>query len=175
MLTVEEKRAAVAALLADPAWSGCSDRAIARQLQVSQPFVGKMRRLLSAAKSNIPELPQHPAAGDNAAGTLTNVNPGANTGAAGDNGANLSTKVYADEHRRLLEWAGQTERAVPPYEHRPRSATVLEAVRAAPERAALSFSDRLNLDRLGYVPRFSQRVMDDEDARHERIDFEPYG
>ncbi len=41
--TNEDKRRAVMTPLKDPEWSGWSDREIARQCAVSQPFVGKLR------------------------------------------------------------------------------------------------------------------------------------
>ena len=51
----EEKRLAVKRLLADPKWQHKSDRSIARHLQVSQPFVSSIRKVLAGedAKSKV--------------------------------------------------------------------------------------------------------------------------
>jgi len=43
----EDKRRAVAALLADPEWGQWSDHELARRARVSQPFVSKLRHALS--------------------------------------------------------------------------------------------------------------------------------
>ena len=45
--TNEDKRRAMMTILEDGAWCGWADNEIARRCAVSQPFVGKMRSLIT--------------------------------------------------------------------------------------------------------------------------------
>ena len=74
-MTTLDKRAAVAAILADPEWCTWSDKKIATHVDVSRPFVAKMRTQGGATLHPLPAAPWTPSENESLIGHMaTSVN-----------------------------------------------------------------------------------------------------
>jgi hypothetical protein len=73
--TNADKRHAVTKLLRDEEWGKWSDREIARQCRVSQPFVGQVRTKLTVTDNVISEPPSEPVTGNSSSETPSEPEP----------------------------------------------------------------------------------------------------